>query len=219
MGLKYFTKNSFHLVTSSGEVSSTPHTLYTVWVEHHLPLLSCLTLYQNPFEAVWKGFSMASPNSSHTRVSNSVAGQDTFCLACPYLLAASKIPRAKPKRTPPSAWWLLVTTVPAVVVTPPPTNHLSLPGEGTLPLTDQEPRRLRTLLLITPVQARRYCSFGSFIRHDELILAVQIMNRVGEIGKPWWSPTPTNNDFDGCTRSSELNIPHSQSKPNAVKFS
>ncbi|KAK0150623.1 hypothetical protein N1851_008277 [Merluccius polli] len=50
---------------------------------------------ENLFEAIWKSFSMASPNSSHVRVFASVTATAALRLACRYLPAASGVPQAK----------------------------------------------------------------------------------------------------------------------------
>ncbi|KAK0131296.1 hypothetical protein N1851_034012 [Merluccius polli] len=90
------TEYSFHRSTTSQvEVSSAPSPSYTVLTMHCFPLLRCRMVVQNLFEAVWKSFSMASPNSSHVRVFASVTATAALRLACRYLPAASGVPQAK----------------------------------------------------------------------------------------------------------------------------
>ncbi|KAL3968637.1 hormone-sensitive lipase [Sarotherodon galilaeus] len=99
VGLRRSSKYSFHRLTIfSVDVSSAPPALYTVQVEHRFPLLRRLTVCQNLFEAVRKSFSMASPNSSHTRVFASATARAAFRLACRYLSAASGVPQANQAR-------------------------------------------------------------------------------------------------------------------------
>ncbi|KAF7664534.1 hypothetical protein LDENG_00174220 [Lucifuga dentata] len=62
------------------------------------PILSCLTVCQNSFEADRKSFSMVSLNSSHTRVFASTTAEAVVLLACWYLSADSRVPCANQAR-------------------------------------------------------------------------------------------------------------------------
>ena len=55
------------------------------------PLLRCRTVFQNPFGADWKSFSMASPNSSHTCGFASVTADAADLRACRCLATASGV--------------------------------------------------------------------------------------------------------------------------------
>lgn len=108
MGLRRSSKYSFHRWTISLVEKKKQYSpeQYTMWEEHHFPLLSRLMVSQNCFNAIQK--SLSSPNSFQIWIFASATARAAYDLSSWYPSAVSKMPQANQGRT--GAVWSQVWT-------------------------------------------------------------------------------------------------------------